>query len=72
MRTGITYGEAIAWIAKHEDQADGVSELQTVAMVADLFGVNDPIVAADVIRTREQGDRTRKTRTVADVRRARR
>lgn len=66
-----SYETAIAWIAEHDAAAiDELSHCKTVALVADLFGVDEPIVVQHV-RSARAGLAVRpQLRSVADVRRA--
>lgn len=58
-----SYRAAVAWIANNDspgdspgdnDPAEIIAGLVTVCLVADLFGVSNERVAADVIRYREK------------------
>jgi hypothetical protein len=54
-----SYRNAVAWIALNDSPADNdpvewLSGLVTVCLVADLFGVDQKEVAADVLRYREK------------------
>lgn len=55
-----SYRDAIAWVAQNDDPAVTDPELVhaavTVGFVADLFGVDQEKVAADVVKFREKRD----------------
>lgn len=55
-----SYREAIAWVAQNDDASVTDPELVhaavTVGFVADLFGVEQKKVTADVIKFREKRD----------------
>lgn len=52
-----SYREACQWIALNDSAGDDDDDVQgfvTTALIADLFGVSDEKVAADVIRLRKK------------------
>lgn len=58
-----SYREAVAWIALNDEtcgpEAQDPKEVETlisVALVADIFGVDVQKVAADVVRYRQKND----------------
>lgn len=53
-----SYRDAVAWVADNDDSetldVETVRSYVTVALVADLFGVEQEKVAADVVKFREK------------------
>lgn len=61
MKKRPTYRDAVAWIAENDEPLEtdeaAVASFLTTVLIADLFGVPEARVAADVMRHRDRAHR---------------